>query len=202
MDDLAGLDVGAPALESLLVARIDRLPPGPRRLAQVAAVVGREFPVDIATAAAESSDPAGDLAALLRADVVREIRRFPELECAFRHGLVQEAALSTLTPTTMRELYARVGTIVEERHAEALDEYAERLAFYFYRSAERSKALEYLERAGARASVVEAYGRAEELWDRASKLADKLGDAEAERRIGTHLRALRARASGEHQLPT
>lgn len=191
-----------PALESLLVARIDRLPPGPRRLAQVAAVVGREFPVNIATAAAESSDPEGDLAALLRADVVREIRRFPDLECAFRHGLVQEAALSTLTPTTMRELYARVGTIVEERHAEALDEYAERLAFYFYRSAERSKALDYLERAGARASAVEAYGRAEELWDRASKLADKLGDADAERRISAHLTRLRARASGEHPLPT
>ena len=191
-----------PALESLLVARIDRLPPAPRRLAQVAAVVGREFPVAIATAAAGSADPERDLAALLRADVVREIRRFPELECVFRHGLVQEAALSTLTPSAMRELYGRVGAIVEERHAEALDEHAERLAFYFYRSDERAKALGYLERAGERASGVEAFGRAEELWDRAGKLAAKLGDAEAERRIATHLEALRARATGEHARPT
>lgn len=190
-----------PALESLLVARIDRLPPAPRRLAQVAAVVGREFPVAIATAAAESADPDRDLGALLRADVVREIRRFPELECVFRHGLVQEAALSTLTPSAMRELYGRVGAIVEERHADALDEYAERLAFYFYRSDERAKALGYLELAGNRASGVEAFGRAEELWDRAGKLAAKLGDTEAERRIATHLEALRARATGEHARP-
>ena len=191
-----------PALESLLVARIDRLPPGPRHLAQVAAVVGREFPVSIAVAAAESADATGDLAALLRADVVREIRRFPELECAFRHGLVQEAALSTLTPAAMRDLYGRVGAIVEERSAEALDENAERLAFYFYRSADRAKALEYLERAGEHASVVEAYGRAEELWERAAKLAAKLGDLDAESRIGVLLAALRARATGEHPLPT
>ena len=34
-----------PALENLLVARIDRLADGPRRLAQIAAVLGREFPV-------------------------------------------------------------------------------------------------------------------------------------------------------------
>jgi len=191
-----------PALESLLVARIDRLPPGPRRLAQVAAVVGREFPVSIAVAAAENADAAGDLAALLRAEVVREIRRFPELECAFRHGLVQEAALSTLTPTAMRDLYGRVGAIVEERSAEALDENAERLAFYFYRSADRAKALEYLERAGEHASVVEAYGRAEELWERAAKLAVKLDDLDAGNRIGVLLAALRARATGEHPLPT
>jgi hypothetical protein len=91
---------------------------------------------------------------------------------------------------------------VEERHAEALDEYAERLAFYFYRSDERAKALGYLELAGKRASGVEAFGRAEELWDRAGKLAAKLGDVEAERRIATHLEALRARATGEHARPT
>ena len=86
-----------PALESLLVARIDRLAPGPRRLAQVAAVVGREFPVAVATAVAESAHPDVDIAALLRAEIVREINRFPELACTFRHGLLQEAALSTLT---------------------------------------------------------------------------------------------------------
>ncbi|MEX2203234.1 MAG: AAA family ATPase, partial [Actinomycetota bacterium] len=57
-----------PALEALLVARIDRLEPRARRLAQVAAVVGREFPVSVAAAVAESTDPDGDVAALLRAE--------------------------------------------------------------------------------------------------------------------------------------
>ena len=41
---------------------------------------------------------------LLRAEIVRELRRFPELECTFRHGLLQDAALSTLTSASLREL--------------------------------------------------------------------------------------------------
>ena len=99
-----------PALEALLVARIDRLEPGARRLAQVAAVVGREFPVSVAAAVAGSVD--GDIAELLRAEIVREVRRFPELECTFRHGLLQEAALSTLTPSSQRELLFQIAQMV------------------------------------------------------------------------------------------
>ena len=123
-----------PALEALLVARIDRLEPGARRLAQVAAVVGREFPVAVAAAVAGSADAEGDIASLLRAEIVREVRRFPELECTFRHGLLQEAALSTLTPTSQRELYGRVGHAMEAHLGDQAGERLEQLAFYFYRS--------------------------------------------------------------------
>lgn len=185
-----------PALEALLVARIDRLGPGPRRLAQVAAVVGREFPVSVATALAGSTDPSGDLAALLRADVVREVRRFPRLECAFRHGLLQEAALSTLTPSTMRELYGRIGELVESEAADALDEHAERLAFYYYRSDDRAKALAFLRRAADRAVSLEALARADELLARARKVAERMGDADAVLELDARRAEVRARTGG------
>jgi class 3 adenylate cyclase len=182
-----------PALEALLVARIDRLEPGPRRLAQVAAVVGREFPVSIATAVAASADPVGDVAALLRAEIVRELRRFPELECTFRHGLLQEAALSTLTPTALRELYGRVGHAVEERFADQLDERLEQLAFYFYRSDEREIALGYLVKAAERATVLESFERATTLWTRARRLAGRMGDEDAAGRADERLVELASR---------
>ncbi|MGZ8629017.1 MAG: ATP-binding protein [Actinomycetota bacterium] len=185
-----------PALEALLVARIDRLEPGARRLAQVAAVVGREFPVSVAAVVAESPDPDGDVAALLRAEIVRELRRFPELECTFRHGLLQEAALSTLTPTSMRELYGRVGHAMEERYGDQLKESLERLAFYFYRSAEPEIALGYLERAAERAVGLEAFERAQSLWTRARRLAERVGDEEAIARIDARLAELASRAAG------
>jgi class 3 adenylate cyclase len=185
-----------PALEALLVSRIDRLDPGPRRLAQVAAVVGREFPVSVATAVAESNDPVGDVAALLRAEVVRELRRFPELECTFRHGLVQEAALSTLTPTALREMYGRVGHAMEDRFADQIDERLEQLAFYFYRSEEPEIALGYLERAAARAAGLEAFDRATSLWTRARRLAGRLEDQDAAARADERLAELAARATG------
>jgi adenylate cyclase len=189
-----------PALEALLVARIDRLDPGPRRLAQVASVVGREFPVSVAAAVAGSNDPEGDVAALLRAEIVRELRRFPELECTFRHGLLQEAALSTLTPTSLRELNGRVGLAMETYLGERVEERLEQLAFYFYRSDETRKALDYLDRAAEAAVAVEGTPRAEELWTRARRLAERLGDEEAVGRFDGRLTWLRRRTTGE--LPT
>ena len=176
-----------PALESLLVARIDRLEPSARRLAQVAAVVGREFPMSIATAVAGSEDADADLAALLRADIVRETRRFPELLLSFRHGLLQESALSTLTSTALRDLYGRVAHAMEERFAESIDEHLEQVAFYFYRSQDQAKALEYLDRAAERADELEAPERARDLWSRAQRLAERLGDADAGERIRARL---------------
>jgi class 3 adenylate cyclase len=186
-----------PALEALLVSRIDRLEPRARRLAQVAAVVGREFPVSLVAEVAGSDDAGRDIATLLRAEIVRELRRFPELECTFRHGLLQEAALATLTPTSQRELYGRVGHAMEAYLGERADDRLEQLAFYFYRSDEHAKALDYLDRAAEHALTVEALGRAEELWTRARRLAERVDDTERVRAIDGRLRWLRTRSSGE-----
>jgi class 3 adenylate cyclase len=174
-----------PALESLLVARIDRLPEGPRRLAQVAAVAGRTFPVRVLERLA---DPEGveveqDLDILLRAGIVREVRRYPEFECTFQHVLLQEAALSTLTPTHRRELYGRVGSALEELRAGSIQENLDTLAFLFYRSDDQRKALEYLERAAERAVGAGDIDGARQLQRRALKVAAALGDMAADHRL-------------------
>ena len=186
-----------PALEGLLVARIDRLEQGARRFAQVAAVVGREFPVAVVAEVAGGGTTDADVAELLRADIVRELRRFPELECTFRHGLLQEVALSTLTPLSQRELYGRVGHAMEARLADQGDDRLEQLAFYFYRSDETAKALEYLDQAAEHALAVEALGRAEALWTRAQRLAERIDDRSKMEDIKGRLRWVRIRSSGE-----
>jgi class 3 adenylate cyclase len=139
-----------PALESLLLARIDRLSDGARRLVQVAAVIGRSFPIRVLERAAGTEDPKGDLIALLRAEIVREVRRYPEFECAFRHALLQQAAISTLTAGRRRELYRRVAAAFEELYAASLDDHLERLAHYYAQAEDRPKAIEYLERSALR----------------------------------------------------
>jgi predicted ATPase len=131
----------------------------------------------------ESDDVQRELALLLRADVVREVRRFPELECAFRHGLVQDAVLSTLPPERRRELHGLVASAYEEVYAGALDERLDVLAHHWARSQDLPKALDYLERAGERAAALDASDQAAELFRRARKIAQRLGDAEAEQRL-------------------
>ncbi len=185
-----------PTLDSLLLAKIDALPPRCRRMAQVGAVVGRSFPLRVLEHVAGSDDTEGDLAALLRADVIREHRRHPEPEYVFRHGLLWRACLSTLPPARRRELHETVGTAFETLFAESLDPHLEVIAYHFARSNNLEKALDYLERAGGRAASLEANQSAAELWSRALKVAHKLGDPERTRRIERVLAELEARSSG------
>jgi class 3 adenylate cyclase len=182
-----------PALEGLLLARIDMLEEGARRLAQVAAVVGRTFPVRVLERVAAQDGQDGferALSVLLRAQCVREVSRYPELVYAFKHGLLREAALSTLTPTRREELYERVAGVFDDLYAASRDEHLELLAYYYARSPNLEKALEYLEQAGARAASLDANTQAVELWGRARKVAQKLGDSSAERRIADRLNRL------------
>ena len=139
-------DLLPPALENLLVARIDRLPPAARQLAPVAAAIGRTFPV-MALEEIVGGNVVEGLTALLRAEIVREVRRYPLFECSFTHGLLHDAALSTVTPTRKRELYARIASAFESLYADSLDDHAERLAHYHAQAGNLPKAFEYAERA-------------------------------------------------------
>jgi class 3 adenylate cyclase len=189
-----------PTLESLLLARVDRLSTSARRLAQIAAIIGRSFPLRALEQIAEIEDVGRDLAVLIRADIVRELRRYPEPEYTFRHGLLREVCLSTLPPERRRELYGVVGAAFERLFADALDDHLEVIAHYYARSHERRKALDYLERAGERAAALDAVSRAGELWGRAAKVAERLEDADAERRLKGYIDALEAR-TGERFWP-
>ena len=142
------------SLDALLIARMDRLDPDARTLGQTAAVIGREFPARVLERVAGAERFEAGLPGLLRSGVVREVRRYPELEYSFRHGLLQEAARSTLTQARRAALCARVAEVFEELFADALDERMEMLAHYHAQSGNLSKALEYLDRSAARADGV------------------------------------------------
>jgi predicted ATPase len=127
---------------------------------------------------------------LLRAEVLRELRRDLEREYIFKHGLMQEAALSTLTRRRRIELHARVASAYEGLYPASLDDHLERLAHHHAQSENLPRALEYLEAAAGKAASLDASTRASELWERAHRVAERLGDEDAEARIAGRLEAL------------
>ena len=130
----------------------DRQPDGPRRLAQIASAIGRTFPVRVLEqVAGECIDEA--LTALLRGEIVRELRRYPELECAFTHGLLREAVLSTLTAARRQSMYAAIAEAYESLYADSLESRFERLAHYHAQAGNLPTALGYAERARAGSAV-------------------------------------------------
>jgi predicted ATPase len=175
------------ALESLLLARIDNLSASARQVAQAAAIIGRTFLYSVLRRVCPEDSLEGDVNTLVRAGVLRERRRYPELEYTFTHVLLREAALSTLTRASRRELYGRVAAALEDLYADSLDERTELLAHYYGRSDNLPKALEYLERAAEGAAKLNADFQAAELWRRAARIANELGDTEAEARIAARL---------------
>jgi len=185
-----GAAPGMPAsLDALLIARMDRLDAEARALGQTAAVIGREFPARVLEQVAGVERFEAGMPGLLRAGIVRELRRYPELEYTFRHGLLQEAARSTLTPPRRAALCGRVAEVFEELFADALDERMEMLAHYHAQSGNLSKALEYLDRSAERA---ESWGQRDEavrLWRRALRVAERMDDPAAAERLRTRLGA-------------
>ena len=179
-----GTAPGMPAsLDALLIARMDRLDPEARALGQTAAVIGREFPARVLERVAGPEPFEAGMQGLLRAGIVREVRRYPELEYSFRHGLLQEAARSTLTQARRAAVCARVAAVFEELFADSLDERMEMLAHYHAQSGNLSKALEYLDRSADRA---EGWGQRDEavrLWQRALRVAERMDDAAAVARL-------------------
>ncbi len=84
-----------PTVQSVLAARIDRLPEREKRVLQAASVVGREFPGPLAGRLAGLAEPelAPALAALRRGEFLYEAELYPVARYAFKHPLTQEVYL-------------------------------------------------------------------------------------------------------------
>jgi class 3 adenylate cyclase len=177
-------------LESLLVARIAALPRDARRIAQLGAVLGRTFAPTLLATVSGVEDVELNLGRLLRANIIREIRAVPNREYAFTHGLLRDAALSTLARARRRELYRLVAAAHEEVFVDSLDDELERLAFYWARAGDLGRALEYLERAAHRATSLSAHTQAASLWSRAASVAERIDDPDARDRIERRLAQL------------
>ncbi|HSP73292.1 MAG TPA: AAA family ATPase, partial [Gaiellaceae bacterium] len=171
-------------IQDLLTARIDRLPDAAKHALQVAAVLGREFPVSLLEAIAPPDlDVRAEVAALVRAELLRETALFPEERYRFIHVLVQQVAYQTLLAKSRVQLHARAGRALETLYADRLDEAVYDLAYHYARSAERDRALRYLVLAGDRARSLFAYDDAAGYYGQALGMLDGAGDDGAGRAL-------------------
>ena len=139
-----------PTVEKVILSRIDRLSPEARHSLTAAAVLGRQFQLEVLEAIAERDDVdvLATLAELQRLDLVRESRRWPEPEYRFKHALIQEAAYRTLVRPHRERLHRAAAGYLERRSAERQHEDAGVLAHHWLGASDEDKAVAYLVRAG------------------------------------------------------
>ncbi len=160
------------SLQSLLIARIDRLAEEARRTLQIAAIVGRSFYYRVLGAIlGAGAELDGRLDELQHANLIFEAARQPEREYSFRHALLHEAAYSTILRKHRREFHQRVGETLETLFPDQLEQYAPALGFHFEEAGDIARALKYYTLAGDAAYRLFAIAEAESHYARALELA-------------------------------
>jgi len=141
-------------LQASLMARLDRLGPDAKRLAQTGAAIGREFSYDLLSAIAGGTEQElrHELARLVTSELVFQRGMPPESIYAFKHALVQDAAYSTLLRGDRQQLHARIAEAVERYFPERVAREPEVLAFHFMEARQIEQAIGYWLKAGERAA--------------------------------------------------
>jgi predicted ATPase len=125
----------APTIHAILAARLDRLGPGERAVAERAAVVGREFTVEAVAGLlppAATSSARRHLDALTRKMLVQPDRAVLPGKKGFRfqHALVHDAAYRRVPKAMRAELHERFAAWLEQRVGEQAVEYDEILGYH------------------------------------------------------------------------
>jgi class 3 adenylate cyclase len=168
-------------VQTVLAARIDRLPPEEKRLLQTASVVGKDVPFALLEAITEFSGDRlrSSLEYLQAAEFLYETGLYPDLEYSFKHALTHEVTYGTLLQERRRELHARIVAAIEAIYQERLSEQIERLAHHAVRGERREKAVHYLRQAGNKAAARSALTDARDWFDQALGMLESLPESAA-----------------------
>lgn len=162
-------------LIGVITARLDRLDDPTRRTIQTAAVLGREFSLDIlATIADRPELVEQQLSELQRRELIREKGRSPEPNYAFKHILTQEAAYSSILLSNRRELHRRAAEALITRHPDQ----AAAIARHLLEARLPGLALPYLVEAGNQANRAYATTEAIDFFHRALEIRQSAASLE------------------------
>ncbi|NJC96052.1 MAG: tetratricopeptide repeat protein [Anaerolineae bacterium] len=161
-------------LRGVLSARIDRLPEASKHVLQNAAVIGRRFDVRVLKPLTSLN---GGLDAHIRFLKEASLIEALQIEYAFRHVLIQEAAYESILLKKRAELHRRIGEIMEGIHAGRIEEFAPLLANHFYNAGD-GRSLKYDLIAGEKSARLYANAEAAAHFQRALEVARRV-DAES-----------------------
>ena len=114
---VAGREIPS-TLQDLVMARLDRMAGG-QELAQLAAVLGREFSHELLAAVASVDEPTlqAELAQLAQAEILYPKGRPPRCTYTFKHALLEDALYNALVKSKRHQLHRRVAGRGSGRHS-------------------------------------------------------------------------------------
>jgi class 3 adenylate cyclase/predicted ATPase len=148
---LASIDVPTTVLDSLM-SRLDRLP-GAKPVAQIASVLGRDFPYGWLSAVSMMTEATlqQELGRLVRAGLLEQRGVAPLASFRFKHALVKDAAYHSLLRADRQDFHRRVAdTLVEKSPTDARIQ-PEIIAHHYTEAAQADPAARFWQMGGQRA---------------------------------------------------
>ena len=139
-------------LHDALMERLDRVAHG-RKLAQIAAVIGREFSYDLLTAASrtDEKDLHSALSQLEDADVIYRTGASPSVRFAFKHVLLRDAVYNSLLRGKRQEIHADIAAVLEKHFRDVIENRPEILAYHYSQAGKNELAIRCWRESGRRA---------------------------------------------------
>jgi class 3 adenylate cyclase/tetratricopeptide (TPR) repeat protein len=171
-----GVDELPDSVETLVTARIDRLPRHERSVLRYVSVLGQRFPVELANAVLPDPPAPDD-------DIWERLGDFLDREegaLRFRHALIRDVAYGGLRFRLRRELHAKAGDVIADT-AGSSEQQAALLSVHFFHAQRFAESWRYSLQAADQARAVYANAEAAASLQRAidaSRRLDSLPPAE------------------------
>ncbi|MBL7162041.1 MAG: AAA family ATPase [Anaerolineales bacterium] len=165
------------SLQSVFLARIDRLSAEERHVLQLASVIGRVFWSNaLVQLAGDEVDLKRHLTALQRTQVISERGRVPDLgrEYTFESKLICDVAYESLLMAQRAIYHRHVAEYIEGLFEKTLTQYFAFLAYHYRHAGIQNKELFYTLLAADQAKILCANTEALKLYTRALKLLDEM----------------------------
>jgi len=163
-------------LHASLISRLDRLGTAAKEVAQIGAVLGREFSYDLIRHVARRPDLDIALGRLTDAGLLFCRGVPPQSSYLFKHALVQDAAYGTLLRRRRQQLHTRIGSVLEEQFPDVGEARPELLAHHFTEAGLADRAAEFWLKAGRHALARSAMKEAEALLRKGLGLVHNMAD--------------------------
>jgi len=172
-DEISDVDV-PDTIQSVVLTRVDRMKSEARHVLQCASVIGRIFRYNLLSYITQKQKELDEyIAEFEDKDLVYEERSIPELEYAFKHALTQEATYQSILQKNRREFHHQVASGIERLYQERVEEYYEELAYHWGLSGDQEKALDYIVKAGDKATEQYASETAIKYYTQAIELVEQ-----------------------------
>ena len=183
LGEQGGIQAVPPTLQQSLSARLDRLGPA-REVAQIGAVIGRDFSYSLLRAVAGMDDAPLQVALqrLTEVDILLVQGLPPASDYRFKHALIQDAAYENLLKSRRQVLHRRVGDVLRDQFSAVASAEPELLAHHFTQAGLAETAVEWWGKAGQRSLERSALVEAAEQFTRALRQIASMSATPALRR--------------------